>query len=494
MQKISIKGLVSALSVTVGLILIFYFGWRSDQNQIREARTQTVESTASLLSELIEETVNENLLLLANHKSRVEFSKGQYFDIFEFETSLLLNVKPAFTFFEWIDQDGVIQLIEPYEKNQEAVGLNILELDYRRDDWLEMKRDSTINMTPWTNLVQNGSAFLIDAPLYYNNEFHGSLTVGMDFTDDFDDIMAGRNMFNVVIHDENGRVFYEYSDSNYSGNEQYTSTQKLNFISGSSNEWTLALSLDEDYFTSGILTSSGVGLFFRMLIALLFGSAIYFMIVAYRANKRNAEALKEKEVLISEIHHRVKNNLAVISSLIDLQRLETEDEYVNDILQKTQNRIHSIAGVHELLYHSDDLSSIPFRQYLNNLINRHLDVYVENNKNIDVKIDSSVATLSINQALPLGVLISELVTNSFKHAFTDKKDGEIQIKVNSDDQQIHVQYSDNGPGFKREDFEKGKGLGVTIIKALIGQLHAEYQLESENGFSLKFSFKINSSK
>ena len=489
MQKFSTKGLVSALSVSLGLVLIFYFGWRVDQNQIREARTQTVESTASLLTELIEETVNENILLLANHKSRVEFSKELYFENFEFETNLLLNVKPAFTFFEWIDKDGVVQLIEPYEENREAIGLNILELDYRRDDWIEMKRDSTINMTPWTNLVQSGSAFLVDAPLYYNNEFQGSLTVGMDFTDDFNDIMAGRDMFNVEIRDENNRIFYEYSKNNSLSNGQFKSTQKLNFISGSSNSWTLTLSLDEDYFSSGILASSQISLFFRMLIALLFGSAIYFMLAAYRANKRNVEALKEKEVLISEIHHRVKNNLAVISSLIDLQRLETNDEYVIDILQKTQNRIHSIAGVHELLYNSDDLSSIPFRQYLSNLINRHLDVYVEDKKNIDIKIDSSVETLSINQALPLGVLFSELVTNSFKHAFKDKSKGEIHIKITSDNEYVHVHYSDNGPGFNREDFEKGKGLGITIIKALIGQLHADYELASEKGFNLKLSFK-----
>ena len=429
---------------------------------------------------------------MSNHKSRVEFTKGLYFENFEFETNLLLTVKPAFTFFEWIDQDGVIRLIEPYEGNQEAIGLDILELDYRRDDWLEMKRDSSINMTPWTNLVQAGSAFLIDAPVYYNNKFQGSLTVGMDFSDDFDDIMAGRDMFNVVIRDENDRVFYEYSKNNSMGDEQFTSTQKLNFISGSSNKWTLTLSLDEEYYSSGILASGQLSLFFRMLIALLFGSAIYFMLSAYRANKRNVEALKEKEVLISEIHHRVKNNLAVISSLIDLQRLETDDEYVIDILQKTQNRIHSIAGVHELLYNSDDLSSIPFRQYLSNLINRHLDVYVEDKKKIDINIDSSVETLSINQALPLGVLISELVTNSFKHAFKDRSEGEILLKVTSDKEKVHVLYSDNGPGFNKDDFEKGKGLGITIIKALIGQLHADYVLKSEEGFNLKFSFKRDS--
>ncbi len=492
MHKISKKGLISALIVTFGLVIIFYFGWKTDQNQISEARTQTVESTASLLSELIEETVNENLLLLDNHKSRVEFTQGDYFENFVFETNLLLNVKTAFTFFEWIDQDGVIRMIEPYEDNREAIGLDILELDYRRDEWLTMKRDSLINMTPWTELVQGGSAFLVDAPLYYDNEFHGSLTVGMDFTDDFDDIMAGRDMFSIEIRDENNRIFYQFSKSDSSGDEQFISTQKLNFVSGSPNEWTLRLSLDEEYFSQGVLSASQLGLFFRMLIAFLFGCAIYFMFASYRANQRNLEALKEKEVLISEIHHRVKNNLAVISSLIDLQRIESDDSKVSDILQKTQNRIHSIAGVHELLYHSESLSNIPIRDYLNNLINRHLDVYEEDGKTVEVKVDSTVDYLSINQALPLGVLISELVTNSFKHAFTDKKEGEIVLQITSDDKLVHVQYSDNGSGFEREAFEEGKGLGVTIIKALLGQLNADYQLESEIGFKFKFSFKKDS--
>jgi len=114
---------------------------------------------------------------------------------------------------------------------------------------------------------------------------------------------------------------------------------------------------------------------------------------------------------------------------------------------------------------------------------------VEDKKKIDVKVDSSVETLSINRALPLGVLISELVTNSFKHAFTDKNEGEIHLNVTSDSDYVYVQYSDNGPGFQREQFEDGKGLGITIIKALIGQLQAKYKLEIEDGFKLKFSFK-----
>jgi two-component sensor histidine kinase len=489
LHTISKKGLAYSLPVVLGLIIIFYFGWRQDQNQLREARVQTIESTAGLLKELIEETVNENLLLVANHKARVEFTKGEYFNNFEFETNLLLNVKDAFLFFEWIDADGEIIMIEPYEGNSEAIGLDILELDYRRNEWLEMKSDSTINMTPWTELAQGGGAFLVDAPLYYNDQFHGSLTVGMDFTDAFEGIMAGRDIFNLEIWDENGQVFFSYGFDEGESDENYSSTQTLHFISGSNNEWKMRLTANENLYSGRSFVFNQLGLFFRMLIAVLFGFTIYFMMAAYRANRRNLQALKEKEVLISEIHHRVKNNLAVISSLIDLQRIDSDDPKLIDSLQTTQNRIQSIAGVHELLYHSDTLSEVPFEEYLNKLMKKHLDVYDNGESHINVNIDSQINSLNINQALPLGILMSELVTNSFKHAFNDNEEGEIKINISGDQDIIRVYYSDNGPGFKKESFETSTGLGVTIIRTLLGQLHAEYELDSENGFKLRFTFK-----
>lgn len=476
-------------TVAILLISAFYYGWSNDQQQLSEARTETIESTASLLKDLFEDSVNENLLLVYNHKSRVEFTKGRYFDDFEFESSLLLNVKDTFLFFEWIDDEGIIQLIEPYDQNKDAIGLNILDLDYRRDDWLQMKRDSTINMTGITDLVQGNSAFLIDAPIYYDGDFHGSLTVGMDFNETFDDIMAGREMFNLRIWDHNDRLFYEYGFENGDNHETYQVTSQLDFISGSDNNWTMELAINENYFSRNELILNQAGLFFRILIAVLFGSLVYFMMASYKANKQNKLALKEKEVLISEIHHRVKNNLAIISSLIDLQRMDSDSEEIENTLLKTQNRIQSIAGVHELLYRSETFSEIPFDQYLQQLINKHLAVYLVRGKDVDIEIDCSVESLSINQAIPLGLLVSELVTNSFKHAFNKRSKGQIRIGIDRLGDKVRVKYADDGHGFKKENFENSTGMGITIIKTLIAQLGSKYELYSDNGFSIRFAFE-----
>lgn len=492
MSKLSPKGLVAGSIAAILLISAFYYGWQKDQRQLREARVQTVESTASVLKNLFEETVNENLLLVNNHKSRVEFTEGEYFDNFYFETSLLLKVKDTFRLFEWIDQDGVIRIIEPYEQNKTAIGLDILNLDYRRDEWLQMKRDSTINMTGVTELVQGYSAFLIDAPIYYNEEFHGSLTVGMDFEGAFDDIMAGREMFNLRLWDHEGRLFYEYGFEQGNSNQEYLTVSNLEFISGSENDWTMELAINENFFSGREAFLNQAGLFFRMVIGALFGFLIYFMMDSYKVNKRNKLALKEKEVLISEIHHRVKNNLAIISSLIDLQRMESESEEIENTLIKTQNRIQSIAGVHELLYRSDTFSEIPFDRYLQQLINKHLAVYLAKEKDIDIQVNCSVKSMNINQAIPLGLIMSELVTNSFKHAFANRDHGVIKINIDQKDDIAVVTYQDNGDGFDKSKFENSTGMGITIIKTLINQLDTNYILDSENGFRVRFRFKIDS--
>ncbi|WP_069132906.1 histidine kinase dimerization/phosphoacceptor domain -containing protein [Rhodohalobacter halophilus] len=492
MNKISPKGLAIGSVVALLLIFAFYYGWSKDQKQLREARIQTLESTAGLLKDLFEETVNEHLNLAYNHKSRVEFTEGRYFENFEFETGLLLNVKLPFRFFEWIDSDGVIRLIEPYEENREAIGLNILDLDYRRDEWLQMKRDSTLNMTGITDLVQGNSAFLIDAPIYYNNEFHGSLTVGMDFTDEFNALMAGREMFNLRIWDHHDRLFYQFGFEDGENSKEYITSLRLDFISGSDNYWKMELAMNEHFYSGREALISQVGLFFRIVVGVMFGFLIYFMMASYKANKRNEAALKEKEVLISEIHHRVKNNLAIISSLIDLQRMDAEDEVIVNTLIKTQNRIQSIAGVHELLYRSDTFSEIPFDQYLQQLINKHLAVYLIQGKDIDIQVNCTVKSMSINQAIPLGLLMSELVTNSFKHAFKEREKGIVKIHIFQKGDFVEVTYQDDGKGFDKSMFENSTGMGITIIKTLINQLGSNYKVDSENGFRIRFKFKLDS--
>lgn len=206
------------------------------------------------------------------------------------------------------------------------------------------------------------------------------------------------------------------------------------------------------------------------------------------------ENLNEKNVLLQEIHHRVKNNLAVVSGLLSLQSYHVENEQLKTVLNKSMNRILSIAKVHEMLYESKKFNNIPFDIYIKELSEIILSSMNEENKSIDFKTNISVQQLSINQGVPLGIIFNELITNSVKYGFEKKAGNEINIIVRPKGENIEVVYSDNGIGI--DDFETSsrKSLGFTLIKSLMQQIEAKYEYETENLFKLTFQFPVELSK
>ncbi len=202
------------------------------------------------------------------------------------------------------------------------------------------------------------------------------------------------------------------------------------------------------------------------------------------------DALKEKTTLLAEIHHRVKNNLAIVSGLLELQSMELDPEHKLP-LQRSINRIHSIAMVHELMYETERLSSVNIKHYLNQLIPA-VEKTMQTKNEVIINLDLEEYQLNINQAIPLGLLFNELLTNSFKYAFLKTFDGQIDISMEVVDKKLVFSYKDNGPGFsKGQDFSNTPGLGLSLIHAQLDQLHAEYELETNEKFELKFEFNIS---
>lgn len=206
--------------------------------------------------------------------------------------------------------------------------------------------------------------------------------------------------------------------------------------------------------------------------------------------KRVLRSLREKELLLEEIHHRVKNNLAIISSLISLQADEVENHAYRQILQNTQSRIHSIAMVHELLYKADNFTEISFGEYVNNLVEGLLNTIGNDGKGIEIKARVSVSNLNINQAIPLGLLFNELMTNSLKYAFRERDEGRIVITIGRRDSTLHIRYEDDGPGYPEGvSFEDAGTLGHILIRTLLEQLDAEYRVVTRGKFLLEFHFE-----
>ena len=198
------------------------------------------------------------------------------------------------------------------------------------------------------------------------------------------------------------------------------------------------------------------------------------------------EANHQKELLLKEVHHRVKNNLNVIASIVGLQA-NTLSGREQDELLKSKSRIESIASVHEMLYRSDDLSSIDFYEYTRQISDLMLNMLVENRK-IQVNIKANGLQIPLKIMIQLGMIINELLTNSVKYAFPQKS-GEINIQLEYNDGYYTFIYSDNGIGVETpEKLFTGNTLGIKIVKIASKQLGGDVQLSSNEGLQYQIRF------
>jgi two-component sensor histidine kinase/uncharacterized membrane protein affecting hemolysin expression len=211
-----------------------------------------------------------------------------------------------------------------------------------------------------------------------------------------------------------------------------------------------------------------------------------------RAEEEMKASLREKEVLLKEIHHRVKNNLQIVSSLLSLQSDHIEDQQAVEMFLDCQNRVHSMALVHEKLYYAPDLASIHFADYVEALIMGLQASYRSLDHRIKFDIDMIDLNLGIDRAIPCGLLIHELVSNSLKHAFGSQSEGLIQIKLrrNEETGKLHLWVRDNGSGMPKEiDYRNTDSLGLRLAVILSEkQLKGSIELMNSPGTAFEIIF------
>jgi len=211
-----------------------------------------------------------------------------------------------------------------------------------------------------------------------------------------------------------------------------------------------------------------------------------------QAEERIKASLKEKETLLLEIHHRVKNNMQVISSLLSLQADALNDDNIRKVLIDSQNRVKAMAAVHENLYKSKNLSSIILLPFLRELTNSILTSYRLDTEAVAVEIGSDEVAISIEQALPLGLIVNELVSNSLKHAFPNRHPGKTHINTNRlNDENIQLRFSDNGIGIPPSiDWRNTNSLGLKLVANLAeNQLDGSIEMEIDAGTHFVLIFK-----
>ena len=232
-----------------------------------------------------------------------------------------------------------------------------------------------------------------------------------------------------------------------------------------------------------------------------------------RAEEQLQDSLSEKEVLLKEVHHRVKNNLQIISSIINLQLHSINDNRTIVLLRDCQNRIKAMAFIHDSLYQSDNFSKINIKEYITKLTKNTFYSYTPKVGDIYLKLNTEHVLLDIDQAIPCGLIVNELLTNVLKHAFdsgwsnnyirsnrvetiTKKKERngsvkkKVQVSLNQIDKYIYLSVSDNGKGIPEGlDMEHTESLGYQLIYSLVKQLKGNISIKRNNGTDITVNFK-----
>ncbi|MCW5671198.1 MAG: PAS domain S-box protein [Hydrogenophaga sp.] len=210
------------------------------------------------------------------------------------------------------------------------------------------------------------------------------------------------------------------------------------------------------------------------------------------SEKRIQDALQQKELLLREVHHRVKNNLQVIHSLLDLQALKSSDSELIGMLRDSQNRVRSMSLIHQTLYQSQNFAQVDFQRFLGELLPRLTEAYGSMSGQVAIEINAHDVKLPINEAIPCGLIVNELVSNALKHGFPNQQRGKISVDIRQQgERQIELCISDDGQGIPPTlDLSRTSSLGLQLVQLLTQQLHGQLDIQRENPTRFSLSFQL----
>jgi len=209
--------------------------------------------------------------------------------------------------------------------------------------------------------------------------------------------------------------------------------------------------------------------------------------------QRMEHSLKEKEVLLKEVHHRVKNNMQVISSILNLQSSYVSDDYALSLLKESQNRIKTMAYIHESLYQNKSFTSVNFSDYIATLTNNIIQSYSVSEEKVKLILNLEKINLNLDNSIPTGLIVNELITNAIKHAFPSSAKGFINVNLKSENNTVYLEVKDNGKGFDSNiDFRNTNSLGLQLVSTLIDQIEGDLKFKSEKdkGTEVLITFKM----
>ena len=209
------------------------------------------------------------------------------------------------------------------------------------------------------------------------------------------------------------------------------------------------------------------------------------------AEQRIKDALLQKDLLLREVHHRVKNNLQVVHSLLDLQAMKVKDPDVVNALRDSQNRVRSMSLIHQTLYQSSNVAQVDFTQFLNELMVGLTEAYRSATGRVEIHMQAEGVRLPINEAIPCGLIINELVSNALKHGFADGRSGAIWIKLQQDGKHVTVQVANDGAAIPEEhDLRRSGSLGLQLVNLFTRQIRGKLEVQRADPVSFTIRFEL----
>jgi two-component sensor histidine kinase len=236
-------------------------------------------------------------------------------------------------------------------------------------------------------------------------------------------------------------------------------------------------------------TSSFSLIVFNIILSIT-SSTLFALLISFDSIKQQTiikKILHEKEILLSEVLHRVKNNMNIITSLLNLKKMTAHEEETKLALDDCKNRVYSMALVHENIYSSESNVGLNFKEYIENLV-REIAYSFGGEVMYEIQFDLEDLQLDLNTSIPCGLIINELITNSFKYGRSNDKPLIIQIELKQRDEHMYLRIKDNGPGISEELLISAKSFGLELIQGLSDQINGEMKITSEDGFQYELSF------
>ncbi|MEM0516754.1 response regulator [Aequorivita flava] len=531
--------------VTYSLLIFLFFttisliGYYTIINEQRDFKLKQLDIVGSLTYQDFRKIIYHNIHSLEGLRDRIVESDGRFQDYIKSDSERIIKQNQSIKFVFFVDSTGIINFVTPLEANRKALNLDISKLIYRYPGWLANSKDTLTNITPWLDLTQSGKAFLVDVPVYYNNTFQGTVSAGMDFKSQFDNISSKQNIFSVLIKDETGKTFYSYNTPNRADfNEKQIFERKLKpFADRVNGAWKFEFmynSKSELYATPLQNIILALSIFGSLLIGLL---GYFFLLgksqikkdklINHKLNALNEELKLERQraedasmaktQFLSHMSHEIRTPLSAILSISEIlegkKLLASEKEFLKLMQNSSRtllNLVNNILHIDKIESGKMELSEEVFNPFIT--LKQILEIYSQAAKMKGLEVHSNFNEIKKSKVVTGDVsrteqIFTNLISNAVKFTnagfikvFYEEKEVAGQLYINFDvtDTGIGIDPSQKEAifeRFKQLDFgitkkHQGSGLGLAITKMLIDFMQGNIKVESKLGKGTTFKVSL----